>query len=596
MTSPGGGLDRAARAWLVCGLAGLVATVLAGLWVGALLAFGYLLPAADWAQFGRMRPVHTRLAVNLWLLPSVLGVLRARLPVSPATATDRAMPWIWAAVQVCACVAVVVSGVAGPPYAESPAVFDLAGVVLLVLAALPILRTLRAGGRGHEGTGLLYAAEMLVWAVLLTVLLHAVRPFVAGTGEAALHRLWLADSIGLVVTPAAAAAAYISLPALTGGPSRRPVLGRIGFYCLAATYVLAGGRHALFGPQSATVETLGWTTSLAIGVPSLALSWNVIESVWRGRSRSVADREGASWLFLGAALWMLLTLQGMLQSVPAVNAVVSKSDWVAGHAHLAFFGAVGALVTGAVQGVLASTPRPPRWTSLALRLGWAVAVLGMVWALSTRGLREAAADLEGIPSSTRFATIQGMWHMRLTFGIVAAAPLLAWAALAMRSLLLAPAPRPPAETRAGGGVSLVRRAAWAVGLGVGSLILVLALTPRGRAVDAAPPRGERIFLREGCIACHTLAPRDLPTDRALYGDPVDPRDGPRAPGTRRIGPDLAHVGSRRSPGWIAAHVARPVRSVPEVGHSAVAKTAMPSFAHLPQDELDALVEWLSSRR
>ncbi len=597
----GGSIDLAARGWLLCGLLGLTLTVVAGLWAGVLLAFAYRLPAGDAFQFGRLRPVHTRLALHLWLLPSALGVIRARVAAGAPGRLDRTLPWIWAALQLAACALIVLSGVVGPEYAEAPGWIDVAGAALLVVVARSLLRSMGAAGGGHERTGLLYAAEMLAWAVLLALFVSVVLPFVDGARAAALHRQWLADSIGLVVTPAAAAAAYLSLPATTGGASRRPLLGRIGFYALAFTYVLAGGRHALFGPQAASLAAVGWVSSLAIAVPSAALAWNVLESVVRGRAPDRPTREAAAWLFAGGVLWLLLATQGAVQSIPSVSAAISKTDWVVGHAHLALFGAVGALVVGAVQAVVATGPAPPRRASLVLRGVWVAAALGMLWALCSRSFLEAEADLAGIPYATRFGQIQGMWHTRLAFGLLLIVPLLVWVVLAARTLLRASASRYGVETRQRPARPACGRALFAVGAGAASLGLVFALTPGEELGHPTPrtevsARGLAVFRREGCIACHTRAARDLPSDLALYGEPTLLQDSPAQPGTRRIGPDLAAVGQRRSRAWLRAHLETPSQRVLSAGHDGVARTAMPSFSHLPAADLDALVEWLAASR
>ncbi len=594
MTS-GRPLDPSARAWLLAGLAGLLLTILAGLWAGGLLAFGYLLPEGAASQFGRIRPIHTRLAFHLWLLPCALGVIRARLPVPGAAPWEVWLAPTWTLLQLAACAQVLAQGVMGPPYAEVHTAFDLASAGVLVAAAVPLVRALRQGGSGHGGTGLLYAAELLVWSVGLTLFVRLVLPLYDGAAAAALHRAWLADSIGMIVTPAAAAAAYLSLRSVTGGDSRRPLIGRIGFYSLALTYVLAGGRHALFGPQDATVERLGWLSSVAIGVPSVALAWNLLESVLRGRSPTRAHRSAAAWLFLGAALWTLLALQGMAQSLPAVNALVSKTDWVAGHAHLAMLGAVGGLVMGGVQGVLADTGRAPVRTSGILRVCWLVASLGMVWALSERGLREVQANLDGVPWATRFGEIQGMWHMRLSAGLVLAVGTLCWLGPATRALISARrAARDESEVDARGS-PLLGRAVFAVLVGGASFAFVVSASP-GASEPAPTHPGRAVFEREGCVHCHTMAPRRLALDTSPYGDALPPDASPAVPGTRRIGPDLARVGSRRGRSWILAHLRGPTRADEAAGHAAVPKSVMPAYGGLPAADLDALADWLAGLR
>jgi hypothetical protein len=70
--------------------------------------------------------------------------------------------------------------------------------------------------------------------------------------------------------------------------------------------------------------------------------------------------------------------------------------------------------------------------------------------------------------------------------------------------------------------------------------------PRAGAAPAAALPGERVFLAEGCTACHTLRVRAVAADQS-FGFPTGPQDqviGRVPRGVRRIGPDLARAGDR----------------------------------------------------
>ena len=98
---------------------------------------------------------------------------------------------------------------------------------------------------------------------------------------------------------------------------------------------------------------------------------------------------------------------------------------------------------------------------------------------------------------------------------------------------------------------------------------------------AAPPapipaaevarRGARVFRRERCFFCHTL--NETPASAAF--DPA------------RSGLDLGHEGGRRTDDWQVVHLINP--------GAVVGGSAMPSFAHLSQDDLIALVAFLQSQ-
>ena len=43
---------------------------------------------------------------------------------------------------------------------------------------------------------------------------------------------------------------------------------------------------------------------------------------------------------MGGTIYYLLTcIQGPMQAIPALNVIISKNDWIVGHAHMALLGA-----------------------------------------------------------------------------------------------------------------------------------------------------------------------------------------------------------------------------------------------------------------
>jgi len=74
-------------------------------------------------------------------------------------------------------------------------------------------------------------------------------------------------------------------------------------------------------------------------------------------------------------------------------------------------------------------------------------------------------------------------------------------------------------------------------------------------------RGRDIYLREGCVACHSQMVRPLVRDLVPYGRPSGPQDSsydrPVQWGMRRYGPDLSYVGAKYPPGWHRLHLTAP---------------------------------------
>ena len=143
--------------------------------------------------------------------------------------------------------------------------------------------------------------------------------------------------------------------------------------------------------------------------------------------------------------------------------------------------------------------------------------------------------------------------------------------------------------------------------GVAGLFLIAVLLamvlPALDGTPATPPpsglselgvQGREVYVAEGCWYCHTQQVRPIVADANL--GPVTRADllasfAPDTLGIQRIGPDLAHAGSREptnDPEWLAEFLADP-RSVNE-------DSLQPAYGHLSEADLSALVQYLVESR
>jgi len=94
--------------------------------------------------------------------------------------------------------------------------------------------------------------------------------------------------------------------------------------------------------------------------------------------------------------------------------------------------------------------------------------------------------------------------------------------------------------------------------------------------------GRDIYIREGCVGCHSQMVRPLRAETERYGHysvaGESVYDHPFLWGSKRTGPDLARVGRRYSDDWHREHLISPRSVVPE--------SNMPGFPWLATNELD----------
>ena len=95
--------------------------------------------------------------------------------------------------------------------------------------------------------------------------------------------------------------------------------------------------------------------------------------------------------------------------------------------------------------------------------------------------------------------------------------------------------------------------------------------------------GRDIYIREGCVGCHSQMIRPFRAETERYGHysvaGESVYDHPFLYGSKRTGPDLARVGGRYSDDWHRVHLNHPQDVVPE--------SNMPSYPWLDKTAADA---------
>jgi len=103
-----------------------------------------------------------------------------------------------------------------------------------------------------------------------------------------------------------------------------------------------------------------------------------------------------------------------------------------------------------------------------------------------------------------------------------------------------------------------------------------------KPLTALELEGRDIYIREGCVGCHSQMIRPFRAETERYGNYSVAGefvyDHPFLWGSKRTGPDLARVGGRYSDAWHRAHLYNPRDVVPE--------SKMPEYPWLFANTLD----------
>jgi cytochrome c oxidase cbb3-type subunit 2 len=130
-----------------------------------------------------------------------------------------------------------------------------------------------------------------------------------------------------------------------------------------------------------------------------------------------------------------------------------------------------------------------------------------------------------------------------------------------------------------------------VAISFGTLVLITPLffmDETTQPVDGMKPytalqlEGRDIYIREGCVGCHSQMIRPFRAEVERYGHysvaGESVWDHPFLWGSKRTGPDLARVGERYSDDWHYAHLMDPRSVVPQ--------SNMPGYPWLDKNVLD----------
>ena len=100
-------------------------------------------------------------------------------------------------------------------------------------------------------------------------------------------------------------------------------------------------------------------------------------------------------------------------------------------------------------------------------------------------------------------------------------------------------------------------------------------------LSALQLEGRDIYIREGCVGCHSQQIRPLRAETERYGHysvaGESVWDHPFLWGSKRTGPDLARVGGRYSDEWHRAHLINPRNVIPQ--------SKMPAYPWLVENKL-----------
>ena len=616
---------RAVGTHLILAILFLFVSAILGVIAVLQLAFPGVVDGVPLLSYGRLVPMVTSALLYGWL---TLGLLAGAYYVLPRLAMQRLRASLLAYVSAGAITIGVVAGIIGiglghnegRPYLEMPLYADAFVWVGLILAAIVVTRNVspRRDTMVPSHWYLLAAS----WLAVITYLVGNIPGFAGFTGSmqigffrAAMTGFWFAAAgVGLI---------YYLIPRIVGTDPMRPSsLSALGFWSLAVVWGSTGPVMYIYGPGPGWYETLGVAFAIALFVPVFIIVADFFVAM-RGQWERVVDRGALSFVLVGAFLFLLIPVQTLVQALRTSSAVVQFTEFVPAADTLVYLGAVSMWIFALayrVKGPGAASSPTATW-HLRLSLIGLFLMLGAMWmgGVATGFTWAAGANSESFTSfGEGWIEVERALDPYLTIrtfgaGIFAFAQLLFVFALWRRAKETVPVidlDAAPLDLEIAGEPRLP---SWrsvrfgAVGLFAGAFLLTVffpALDPsvqdstiladryRVYPEGSALELGRSVYLEEGCYYCHTQQVRPVVTDVGLgpvsvAGDYV--HETPALLGVERLGADLMHFGSRATSAWALRRTLNDPRGM----HP---RSIMPSYDHLSDEELDALVQYLLSLR
>lgn len=618
----------------------IIATVvfgLVGMLVGLTAAIQLVYPVFNfdlqYTSFGRIRPLHTNAIIFAFVGNAMFaGVYYSMQRLLKTRMYSDRLSWLhfwgWQLIIVAAAITLPLGFTSSKEYAELEWPIDIAITVIWVVFGWNMLGTIIKRRERH-----MYVAIWFYIATFITVaVLHVVNSFempvsffksysaYAGVQDALVQWWYGHNAVAFFLTTPFLGLMYYYLPKAANRPVYSYRLSIIHFWSLIFIYIWAGPHHLLYTSLPDWAQSLGTVFSLMLIAPSWGGMLNGLLTL-RGAWDRVREDPVLKFMVVAITAYGMATLEGPLLSLKNVNAIAHFTDWIVAHVHVGGLGWNGFLtfamlywmvprmwrtklystrlanvhfwlgtlgiifyalpmyVSGVVQSLMWKEFNPEGFLMYknflettvqilplhALRaVGGALYLSGAI--LMTYNLLKTAyagnflanEDAEAMPLTKGYVSTSGGWHHRL----LEHKPVL-FTVLTLIAILI------------GGALEMI------------PTFLVKSNVPTISSVKPYTPlelHGRDIYIREGCVNCHTQMVRPFRSETERYGEYSKAGefvyDHPFLWGSKRTGPDLHRVGGKYSNSWHYNHMLAP--------DAVSTGSIMPSYLWLSEQAVDKM--------
>lgn len=605
-----------------------------GMLVGVIIALQLIFPALNFntaeTTYGRIRPLHTNAVIFAFVgngiftgvYYSLQRLLKTRMY---SDLLSNIHFWGWQSIILAAAITLPLGLTSSHEYAELIWPIDVAIALVWVVFGINMFATILNRRENH-----LYVAIWFYIATWITVtVLHIFNNIqipvsltkgiyvFAGVQDALVQWWYGHNAVAFFLTTPYLGLMYYFMPKAANRPVYSYKLSIIHFWALIFIYIWAGPHHLLYTSLPDWAQSLGTVFSIMLIAPSWGGMLNGLLTL-RGAWDKVRTDPVLKFMVVAVTAYGMATLEGPLLSVKSINAISHYTDWTIGHVHVGALGWNGMLTFGILYWLFPRIYNTSLYSNKLANMHFWIGTLGILfyaiplyWAGWTQSLmwKDFTADgylqypnfLETVTQILPMYSIRAIGGSIYFVGVIIMVYNL-WKTAASGKLTAnqeAQAPAREVETSQKGEYWhrwIERRpiqmlVASAILVLIGGIVEIIPMmlidnnVPKIASVKPYTPlelEGRDIYIREGCVGCHSQMIRPFRSETERYGEYSKSGefiyDRPFLWGSKRTGPDLHRIGGKYPDSWHYNHMWEP--------ESMAAGTIMPRYPWLFENNLD----------
>ncbi|TAE59529.1 MAG: cytochrome-c oxidase, cbb3-type subunit I [Bacteroidetes bacterium] len=606
-----------------------------GMSVGVLLALQLVFPnlnfGVQYTTYGRIRPLHTNAVIFAFVGNAIFaGVYYSLQRLLKARMFSDTLSWLhfwgWQLIILAAAISLPLGYTTSKEYAELEWPIDIAITLIWVVFGANMIGTILKRREKH-----LYVGIWFYLATLVTVaILHIVNSFelpisfmksyswYAGVQDALVQWWYGHNAVAFFLTTPYLGLMYYFLPKAANKPIYSYKLSIVHFWTLIFIYIWAGPHHLLYTALPDWAQALGTVFSIMLIAPSWGGMVNGLLTL-KGSWDRVREEPVLKFFVVAITAYGMATLEGPLLSLKNVNAIGHFTDWIVAHVHVGALGWNGFFTFGMIYWLI-----PKMWKTelhskklanihfwmgtfgiilYALPMYWAGVTQSIMWKdFTPDGYLKYVNFLDTVTKIMPFYIMRALGGLLYLSGVFVMIYNLVKTAKAGTFSAEDDASAPalsqiPAETKDYHWHNILERkpiqftmlmaVAVLIG-GIVELIPTFLLKSNVPTIESVKPytalelHGRDLYIREGCVGCHSQMVRPFRSETERYGEYSKAGefvyDHPFLWGSKRTGPDLHRIGSKYSDSWHYQHMYEPEAISPG--------SIMPAYPWLFTQDLD----------